>query len=402
LYLDWHLVRFRLEVLVQWNLTGLWGKFQASDQIQAMELCLTPASTYPKHLPILEVLRAIAALSVCLFHFTNTSHPNFLPSQNIVREVGSFGKLGVEVFFVISGFLIPYSLYLRSYTLQDFTNFIIRRLKRLEPPYFFCIFLTILLSYLFSKIPAVKMKALSVEPLQILAHIAYLNAILKYKWVNPVFWTLAIEFQYYFFVALVFPLLNHENKRIRILGVLSTSVIGISIYSDENLLTHWLPLFAIGIVIFQKYVGHLKVSDFIFLLFILTPISIFIVGFQETIAGIFAGLVILFWGSRKIPSAFSPLSFAGTLSYSIYLLHIPVGEPFIRWGGQLPNSLFYRYPVLVGVVLLTIFSAYLLWRLIEKPSQDWAKMTRSPKASPVKVWGRGFRKRNDQREEESP
>lgn len=367
-----------------------------------MKSRLTPTLTQPKHLPVLEILRAVAALSVCLFHFTNTSHPNFLPSQNIVREVGSFGKFGVEVFFVISGFLIPYSLYLRSYTLQNFTNFIIRRLKRLEPPYFFCIFLTILSSYLFSKIPAVEIKALSVEPLQILAHIAYLNAILKYKWVNPVFWTLAIEFQYYFFVALVFPLLNHENKRIRILVILSISIIGIPIYLDENLLPHWLPLFAIGMVIFQRYVGHLKVSDFIFLLFILTPISIFIVGFQETIAGIFAGLVILFWGSRKIPSAFSPLSFAGTLSYSIYLLHIPVGEPFIRWGGQLPNSLFYRYPVLVGVFLLTIFGAYLLWRLIEKPSQDWAKMTRSPKASPVKVLGRGLRKRNDQREEESP
>ncbi len=337
----------------------------------------------------------MAALSVCLFHFANTSYlqyeninfiPSgnryvhavfFLPSTDLIRGFSSFGRLGVEVFFVISGFLIPYSLFLRSYNLRDFSSFIIRRLKRLEPPYFACIFLILFLNFFKSRLPGFEGKPISATLPQILAHLAYLNAILKYQWVNPVFWTLGIEFQYYFFAALVFPLLNHEKEKVRIYGLMSVSFLGLFIYSDGDLLPHWLPLFAIGMAFFQVFVGNLKRNQFLFLLPVLVSISIFIVGFQETVVGIITGMVILLLGSKKIPKLFTPLVFAGTLSYSIYLLHIPIGEAFIQWAAKLPISPFYQYPILACAFLLTISSAYILWRLVEKPAQNWAKATSS-------------------------
>ena len=74
-----------------------------------------------------EYLRGLAALSVTWFHLTNTY------SLNWVRESGSLGWLGVEAFFVISGFIIPYSLHRSGYTLRDFPNFMLRRIVRLEP-----------------------------------------------------------------------------------------------------------------------------------------------------------------------------------------------------------------------------------------------------------------------------
>jgi peptidoglycan/LPS O-acetylase OafA/YrhL len=46
-----------------------------------------------------------------------------------------FGYLGVDVFFVISGFVIPYSLWGREYSLRQFPRYMIRRAVRLEPPY---------------------------------------------------------------------------------------------------------------------------------------------------------------------------------------------------------------------------------------------------------------------------
>lgn len=75
------------------------------------------------YLASLDVLRGTAALSVCLFHFTSGNRA-YLPSDDPVRTVGSFGWLGVEVFFTISGFVIPYSLDQRSYHLRDAPSFL--------------------------------------------------------------------------------------------------------------------------------------------------------------------------------------------------------------------------------------------------------------------------------------
>src|ERR1035441_2897196 len=48
---------------------------------------------------------------------------------------GKYGWLGVEIFFVISGFIIPYSLYKAGYRVSDFTRFLLKRIARLDPPY---------------------------------------------------------------------------------------------------------------------------------------------------------------------------------------------------------------------------------------------------------------------------
>ncbi len=55
-------------------------------------------------LDILDALRGLAALSVAFFHFTNAMNPT------IFQQIANLGWLGVEVFFVITGFIIPYSL----------------------------------------------------------------------------------------------------------------------------------------------------------------------------------------------------------------------------------------------------------------------------------------------------
>lgn len=97
----------------------------------------------PKHIPVLYHLRGLAATSVCLFHFSN-GEGGFLNAHDPIKQVGSFGWLGVEAFFVISGFVVPYSLHIRSrtsYRPSDAFDFIGRRLRRLEPPYLACILL---------------------------------------------------------------------------------------------------------------------------------------------------------------------------------------------------------------------------------------------------------------------
>ncbi|MBW8782649.1 MAG: acyltransferase [Verrucomicrobia bacterium] len=59
------------------------------------------------HMSSLDALRAAAAISVCLFHF---SHDNFL-NGGVFQSIFQLGYLGVDAFFVISGFVIPLALY---------------------------------------------------------------------------------------------------------------------------------------------------------------------------------------------------------------------------------------------------------------------------------------------------
>jgi peptidoglycan/LPS O-acetylase OafA/YrhL len=155
--------------------------------------------------------------------------------------------LGVEAFFVISGFVIPYSLCLRSYRLSDSVDFFVRRLKRLEPPYLACIVFVVALQFLSSITPGFLGKPFAIGLPQLLAHFAYLNAILEYGWLNPVFWTLAIEFQFYIFMAFAFPLLNHSNPKISAAAIVCTASLGMLGLGKSSLLIHWLPLFAIGV-----------------------------------------------------------------------------------------------------------------------------------------------------------
>ena len=80
---------------------------------------------------VIDVLRGFAALAVTWFHLTNIYEWSWL------RHSGNYGWLGVEVFFVLSGFVIPYSIAhtYRGYTHADFPSFFVRRVVRLEPPY---------------------------------------------------------------------------------------------------------------------------------------------------------------------------------------------------------------------------------------------------------------------------
>lgn len=325
----------------------------------------------PKHIPVLDHLRGFAALSVCLHHFTG-GVVDFLPREDPIKFIGSFGRLGVEMFFVISGFVIPYALFLRGYRVRDCVSFFIRRLKRLEPPYLACIFLVIILHQLSSMAPGFRGGTLNLTWARLLAHLGYLNAILDYGWLSPVFWTLAIEFQYYLFIALVFPILVHRNPVIRGASPLTISLLALAGSGNHALLLHWLPLFAIGMASFQYYTRQVEFRWFAVVFVFLVAISVSVVGWQETLAGVSTAIVILIAASRELPAALKPLAFAGVISYSLYLVHLPIGGRVVNLATRLPESVLYRYPAICTAVIASVAVAYVFWWCVERPSQMWS------------------------------
>ena len=72
----------------------------------------------------IQAMRGLAALAVVWYHFSRGM------TSDIVVASGALGYLGVEVFFVISGFVIPYS-FSQSYRTKDFGRFMLKRMLRL-------------------------------------------------------------------------------------------------------------------------------------------------------------------------------------------------------------------------------------------------------------------------------
>jgi peptidoglycan/LPS O-acetylase OafA/YrhL len=115
--------------------------------------------------------------------------------------MGKYGEYGVHVFFVISGFVIPFSLYKAQYALKDYFLFLYKRFLRLHPPYIAGLIFTLILaaaSYRSRHIPNPETFS------SVFKSLFYIHAPAD----NPVFWTLRIEAEYYIFIGLFFVLLT--------------------------------------------------------------------------------------------------------------------------------------------------------------------------------------------------
>ena len=139
------------------------------------------------------MLRGLVALLVCLYHFTE----GFLPQEHPLRFIFSRGYLGVEIFFVISGFVIPYTMYKSNYQFRDAGRFMLKRLARIEPPYWLSIALIFFIDYLASFSIHYRDKVIVFDWKDLFYHILHINDFLDKPWLKGIYWSLAIEIQYY-------------------------------------------------------------------------------------------------------------------------------------------------------------------------------------------------------------
>src|SRR6185312_47184 len=94
---------------------------------------------------IVTILRGLAASSVFLFHLVCVTH-GYIPGD-AVHAFFSYGKFGVQFFFVISGFVIPYSMIRANYRTSDFFRFLVKRVVRIQPPYLLLLAQTVSLPF---------------------------------------------------------------------------------------------------------------------------------------------------------------------------------------------------------------------------------------------------------------
>lgn len=315
----------------------------------------------------IHALRGIASLWVCWFHLTRGS--SAFPTWEPLRATGINGWLGVDIFFVISGFIIPYVLYRARYSLNQFGIFVLKRLIRLEPPYLVSIVAILALNFASTLSPLFRGPPFHIDFTQLALHVGYLIPFSGLKWLNDVYWTLAIEFQYYLLLGLLFPFLL-KRKRVDTLVVLLLALAAFLVETDK-LIFHWFFLFFLGFVTFQFHVrlsGKLMSS-------VLAALAVWgcahTLGWHAAAAGLFAAGFILLWRhSHPI------LLFLGNISFSLYLIHVPMGGRVVNLGSRFFTSELGQVFVVITALLVSLLSAWILYRLVEKPAQQWAARIR--------------------------
>ncbi len=148
------------------------------------------------------MLRGLASTMVFGFHLFNLSN-GYLGTESLWR-LTYYGKFGVQFFFVISGFVITYSMLNAHYKLKDFPRFLMKRIIRIEPPYLIVLALTVIFLWIRVKSGLGRGELYIPSWDQVLLHLGYLIPFSNYTWLSIVFWTLAIEFQFYLLFSLLF------------------------------------------------------------------------------------------------------------------------------------------------------------------------------------------------------
>ena len=351
-----------------------------------------------QRLLFLDSLRGIAALYVALFHFysilkqkTDFALPYFF--DRILLE----GSMGVQIFFVLSGFVIAYSIYRQNITPKFLARFFIRRSIRLDPPYWMTILLTFSVAW-FSVIFFTKPADTLPSWGELAANFFYLQDFLQSERVIHVSWTLCLEIQLYlFFVAFIGLLLwiqksTHFQVREKIFDaplflVPLATLFFFSIVQNLNFfalqqvpglfIPYWYNFF-VGSLLCWVYVKAISVRYF-WLSCVLMAMLLLIepnkaIGETLVIALIIYG-VSLKGGLHRF-LAFEPFQYLGKISYSLYLTHW-------LFAGKLMDALARRYAEQVdmafgmGLLLLSLvvalLTAHFFYRWIELPSLIWSR-----------------------------
>jgi len=339
----------------------------------------------------LDGLRGIAALAVVLYHFNGAL---LEVSQNwtsgLFTKFFDYGYLGVDIFFVISGFVIPYSVSRFEPSFQFLGRFVLRRSIRLDPPYWLTIFLELFVLFLtinyFSSYSSISSLP---DMAKVLSHFIYAQDMLGYGNIIEVFWTLCFEVQFYLFFVLSLIFVRNLNK---IVGATIANVIifiigaGIFVYSILLFFTplespiaglfvpRWFQFFLGFLAMRSVRKGSLRVEFIVASSVILAASALNPSGADNGIVAVVtAGLLVIAGVNGKMGTWLSsrPLQFLGRTSYSLYLIHSVVGWRLIKLLGSWvePDPALYLLIVLfIAGVAISILVAWAMYILVEKPS----------------------------------
>lgn len=377
----------------------------------------------------IDALRGIAALGVACYHIARYE-PGDQPARELIpgfmQAAFDYGWVGVQVFFVISGFVIAYSLRAARVTPGFFANYALRRSIRLDPPYWTTILFVLLLHAVLHlhlgfdsplDVPTPLEPELSWKLVG--SHLLYLqNIIPGYDNLSAGFWTLCIEVQFYILcvaglgIAQQFPARNRRFPAdAGATGLLivflplalfslfewNKTVGGLSVYDNDMWISRFFSMFFLGSAAWWALDGRIPRSVFGLYASAFAG-RILMQGWRQgwnddlTIglsAALAAGLSTYVAGRLGRLGTwldFRSLQYLGRISYSLYLIHFPMSYVIMILGYEVlgPPGPLAAVLWLVLALAASLAAAHVLYRFIEAPSVRLAaRLKRStPKATP--------------------
>lgn len=340
------------------------------------------SSISSRRFEFLDGLRGIAALMVVLFHFNSLLNDFSIHLFSGINFLFDQGHCGVEIFFILSGFVIAYSIRGRMISFSFFSNFCIKRSIRLDPPFWVVLCVLILLTLIGNLFKTTPVTVPSVA--DIFINFFYMSDILEVPRILPVSWTLSLEIQFYLFLILVVKLTQLIDRAqlsrasLTILGLLMlASILQNTPYAifpavPGLFLQRWYSFF-IGTSICWTMLGMVKPIFFwINFSFVLGYALIFNnLAFETCVISL---LIYSVSYADKMHSLLKgPIfQYFGKISYSLYLIHWVVGLKIIdlsvRFFGSGLHEGYPKYLLFAFAFLMTILAADVFYRVVEAPS----------------------------------
>jgi peptidoglycan/LPS O-acetylase OafA/YrhL len=337
----------------------------------------------------LDGLRGLAALSVVLYHYTYMFNQYF---SNRSKPAFSFsrGNLGVELFFIISGFVILMTVS-KAKTILDF---LVSRLSRIYPVYWVAIFFTFTILTIFGTWP-------TGEPSKsaVLFNFTMLQRFFSIKAVDGVYWSLQYELLFYALILGAFILGLIRRVELICITMLAASLaywvcLQANVFSSLGpagslIKQAWLLAIILGDAEFfvtgmMLYRIREKGSSSTRLAVIAGAIGMsflvdgWVIGFAHTAFAILVGLAI----AGRLPVLSSrPMVFLGAISYPLYLVHQYAGYVLIdklEAAGVNPNV------AIMATIATAVAGATVLSTTIERPAtkviRAWYSQYKAAKA----------------------
>jgi peptidoglycan/LPS O-acetylase OafA/YrhL len=331
-------------------------------------------------------MRAFAAFAVVLIHAGGGGLRSFGEVGNRLVDLGA---QGVAVFFVISGFSVAAS----SSVVSNYWDYLHKRLWRIAPLYYFWIAIAVITGATATYWQ--EQFGTSINLYSLWMHLSFLS-FLDYKVANTVLgveWSIPIEVFWYLLIPFFMQWMV-SRKQLVISVFLSTTfyilAIKYSVFllaSDKNavIAMHWSPIpyvfgFCLGVVAFRLRESSALLTERASIILIAVAIMfiVFVLSPDYKLAYIFfsiATFVLISTGSSNSQLycwlfTNKIVMFLGTISYGIYLCHLPLMTILIRFNLLSPERPGWSFLILSACVILV---STLTYYLIERPCRSVGK-----------------------------
>ncbi len=358
------------------------------------------------HLASLDSLRAIAAIYIAVHHAFQLSGIENKPLPQAIQALVkffSYGHYSVDLFIVLSGFCLMIPIVRNHGKLRGtFKQFCFKRARRILPPYYFAMLLSLTLIGTCIGQPTGGAWDISIPVTlkDVVTHILLVHDLFRDTTpkINSAFWSIAVEWRIYFlFPVLVIAWKRWGGMRTTLLATgfsylifLIASKISFLNLDPIGACPHYLGLFAMGMLGADIVFNHSDINTFLrkeiswnllsifFMLLALPAYNLFMAGGQSwVIADLMVGVACMSFliattnsPSHPFSSAleWKPLAKVGSFSYSLYLIHVPLLQVIIQYLFKPLNlNSTLGFVVLIASIPLVILVSYLFFLLFEKP-----------------------------------